>query len=379
MRVDADVAVVGAGPVGSSLAAMLAGGGVRTALLDRSEFPRDKACGEGLMPAGVAVLEEVGIDLSGFPALDGVTYRMPGRASVQGRFRGGGRGRGVRRLHFDELLASHAAGCRDVDAVFGCEVQSVTPAPDFVVVDTNLGQLRARHLVGADGRRSGVAEALGWAREPDRPYRYALVGHVQAPRHGLSGVVVTLLEGCETYSAPTGDDELLFVVLAPKTGLRPDGEPVAAAYERRLAEAHPELRVDGHTRVTGAGPFRTRPAHVAEGRVFLAGDAAGFVDPLTGDGMTAGLLAAKQLASLLSQRHPFAASAYAKWEAQSWRRRRFLGALALSLTGSSRLAGRALTGLHKRPAALERLLEVNEGTRPAGRLRPLDWAALAGF
>ena len=60
-RIDADVAIVGAGPAGSALAIMLGRKGVRTVLLDRSRFPRDKACGEGLMPAGVSVLEELGV------------------------------------------------------------------------------------------------------------------------------------------------------------------------------------------------------------------------------------------------------------------------------------------------------------------------------
>ena len=81
---DAEVVIVGAGPAGSALASMLGEAGVATILVDRSTFPRDKPCGEGLMPAGVEVLEGLGIALDSFPALSGVTYRVPGAGSAVG-------------------------------------------------------------------------------------------------------------------------------------------------------------------------------------------------------------------------------------------------------------------------------------------------------
>lgn len=76
---DAEVLVVGAGPVGSALTLMLRALGVRTMLVDRATFPRDKACGEGLMPHGSRLLAEVGVDLGrlGYPRIDGVRYRIP--------------------------------------------------------------------------------------------------------------------------------------------------------------------------------------------------------------------------------------------------------------------------------------------------------------
>jgi flavin-dependent dehydrogenase len=117
---------------------------------------------------------------------------------------------------------------------------------------------------------------------------------------------------------------------------------------------------------------------VAEGRVFLVGDAAGFPDPLTGDGITAGLTAARKLSSLLAGEEPRPAAAYRRWEAGQWRRRLFMGRLALTLSGSSALARRAVRGLSRRPATLDRLLEVNDGRRSAFSLSPRDWAALAG-
>jgi len=177
---DAEVAIVGAGPVGSALAIMLGRAGRRTILLDRARFPRDKACGEGLLPAGARVLEQLGIGLEALPALAGVTYRVPTAGSVQGRFVGRV-GRGARRLAFDEQLANAAALTPNVEAAFGCKAIGVEQTPDGVSVETEGGAIRARFLVGADGYRSQVAGWLGWRRPPQpaapvragRPFRRA--------------------------------------------------------------------------------------------------------------------------------------------------------------------------------------------------------------
>jgi flavin-dependent dehydrogenase len=248
-----------------------------------------------------------------------------------------------------------------------------------VVVATSRGAIEGRYLVGADGRSSQVAQWMGWSRKRRGPARYALVSHLDAPAHRFDRIVVTLLEGCETYLAPTGPDELLVAVLGSKHGLRGADERVREAYMRRVAEAHPQLAGCFSSRVRGAGPFWSRPSMRASGRVFLAGDAAGFLDPLTGDGMTAGLLAARRLSTLLARGETGADEAYRRWEAGQWRRRAFLSRLALALTGSSGLARRALSGLTKRPAALDRLLQVNDGSRSPLSVPLSDWAALAGI
>jgi flavin-dependent dehydrogenase len=190
--------------------------------------------------------------------------------------------------------------------------------------------------------------------------------------------LVTILDGCEVYTAPTGADELLVAVLGTKRGLRGQGESVRQAYARRVAEAHPGLSVDA-VDVHGAGPFWVRPSRVARAGVFLIGDAAGFLDPLTGDGMSDGLVAAQQLAALVAAKGHDAEGAYARWEAGQWRRRVFVARLARLLTGSSTLARRALRRMQTRPVTLNRLLEINDGTRSLWSLSARDWAALAGM
>jgi flavin-dependent dehydrogenase len=346
-------------------------------LVDRATFPRDKACGEGLMPAGVGVLQRLGVDVDAYPRLAGVTYRVPGAGSAMGNFVNGRSGRGVRRLAFDAMLAERARSTRKVAASFGCAVRGLERRGATVAVKTDAGPLVARAVVGADGLHSQVAQWTGWSRPPRRERRYAFVGHAGAPGHGVESVLVTILEGCEVYTAPTGADELLIAVLGPRSGLRRDGETARQAYARHVAQAHPELSVAVST-VRGAGPFWMRPARVAGDGVFLIGDAAGFLDPLTGDGMSDALVAAAQLAGILGARRAQPEAEYSRWEAAQWRRRLFVSRLALLLTGSSVLARRALRRLQARPVTLNRLLEVNDGSRSLWSLSPRDWAALAG-
>jgi flavin-dependent dehydrogenase len=177
-------------------------------------------------------------------------------------------------------------------------------------------------------------------------------------------------------------------VLGGRGALRRPGLGVAESYRAAVEAAHPELAGAPLTgRVWGAGPFGTHPRTVAGGRVLLAGDAAGFLDPLTGEGISAGLAQAAALARMLaspldlgsSREVAAAASRYRTWHARQWRRRRIVTALALGLTGSTALAGRSLAGVGRRPAALQSLLEVNDGTRGLASVSPRDWAALAGF
>jgi menaquinone-9 beta-reductase len=388
--VDADLAVIGGGPVGSTLALLLARAGRRVAVLEKGRLPHDKACGEGLLPSGVAVLAGAGVDLAaeGFPAVAGVRYRLEGGPSVRGDLRAGP-GHGVRRTRFDALLAERAAAAPGVAFLCECPALAVRVDAGGVVVETADGALRARAVVAADGLRSDTARRLGWARPPSGRARYALVGHLAAGAEALGGqIVVSLLDEVELYAAPAAPGEVLVAVLGPRGTLRDPDASVADSYLALVRRAHPELAGAGLTgRVRGAGPFRVRPRMVANGRAFLAGDAAGFLDPLTGDGIAAGLGQARALAALLAgpvdladaRQVDRAAARYRAWHAHQWRRRWLVTSLALALTGSTVLARRAMAGVGRRPEALESLLEVNDGTRGLRSVSPRDWAALAGF
>ncbi len=372
---DADVVIVGGGPVGASLALLLRRSGLRAIVVDRARFPRDKPCGEGLLPAGSRVLAELGLDLAreGFPVLTGVRYRLESGASARADFRTG-LGHGVRRLRLDAILAERAG------VLTGVHVTAVRPGRAGVEVETSAGRLRATSVVAADGLRSPVARLLGWARPPSGKPRHGLVGHLLSDGPPTREIAVSLLGGVETYSAPAGGGEVLVAVLGPRGSLRRRGLSVEQSYREIVARAHPELAgAPLAGRVRGAGPFRVRPATVAAGGVFLAGDAAGFLDPLTGDAMAAGLVQAAALARLLAADPATAAAGYRRFVARQWRRRRVVGSLALVLTGRAALARRAVAGVTRRPGALQVLMEVNEGSRGLASIGARDWAALAGL
>lgn len=378
---DADVVVIGGGPVGATLAMCLGRAGRRVMVLEKSRFPRDKPCGEGLLPSGVGVLGRLGVDLAedSFPALTGVRYRLPGGSSAKGTYRSR-TGCGVRRTRLDALLMERAATTPGVSIAVGCPATEIRIEERRVRVESRAGSVTAPTLVGADGLHSTVARWLGWDRPPRGVSRYGLVGHLSLDGAIPDEVVVTLLGDREVYAAPTARDELLVAVLGRRGALRYPGWSVEETYRAIVDEAHPELAGAPLTsRVHGAGPFRVGPSQVAKGGTFLVGDAAGFTDPLTGDGIAAGLVQAEALARFLVQDSESAAARYREWRAGQWRRRRLVSGLALGLSGSATLARRALGGLGRRPAALQSLLEVNDGTRGLASVAPRDWAALAGF
>ncbi|MDQ6919144.1 MAG: NAD(P)/FAD-dependent oxidoreductase [Candidatus Dormibacteraeota bacterium] len=383
-RLDAQVIVVGAGPVGSVLAMLLGRSGVTTLVLEKASFPRDKACGEGLMPGGVAVLEGLGIDLAreGFPQIGGVAYRTPGVGTMFGAFRAGpglpGHGFGVRRVRFDALLAERAATTPNVDLRTGCAVKAIERTGTRFQVETSGGPLTAERVVGADGLRSTTRRLLGWSKPHSRPHRHALVSHLAVPRHSVREVYVTVLPGNEVYVAPSGPDEVLAIVLGTPGNLRAHESSVVDSYRRTVATAHPEFGGAECGRIRGAGPFRVSSRTVAEGGAFLAGDAAGFIDPITGDAMSAGFRAASYLAELLAGAAPGAEARYRRWYGAQWRTRWLVTAIALGLSGSPRLARRALDGLGRHPDALEPLLEVNSGFRGLASVPLRTWSALAG-
>ncbi len=356
--------------MGSALGLMLPS----AAVLEAGRFPRDKACGEGLLPSGARRLRLAGVDLGqeGFPTLTGIRYKLPGGASAEARF-AQGVGYGVRRLRLDALLGERAR------AQCGVRVIGVRPLPSGVLVETDHGTLRGSALVAADGLHSPIARSLGWARPPRGRRRYGIVGHLADDWPGHS-VEVTLLGRVETYLAPVGGGEVLVAVLGEKRDLRPAGASLEDAYRGLLERAHPRLASAPLTgRLRGAGPFNRRPSRVAEGRIFLVGDAAGFLDPLTGDAICAGLAQAEVLAGLLRGDLDQAASRYRRWFAGHWRQRWLMSALARRLSGSPRVSRRALLGVGRREGALRALLEVADGSRSLGTLGVRDWAALAGI
>lgn len=275
--VDADVLVVGGGPVGLAAAIEARLAGLSVLVLEPRPGPVDKACGEGLMPGALDALTRLGVDPEGH-VLAGIAY-VGGSRRVEHRFTGGV-GRGVRRTVLHAALAQRALEL-GVVRVPG-RATSVRQDAQGVVV----GGLRGRHVLACDGLHSTVRRLVGLDQPVRRAHggdrrRFGMRRHFRvAPWGDL--VEVHWASHAEAYVTPVSDGLVGVAVLGgARTGL---DETIAALPElaERLAGAQP----DGSVR--GAGPLRQRSRARTAGRVLLVGDASGYVDALTGEGLRVG-------------------------------------------------------------------------------------------
>ncbi|MEV7970848.1 NAD(P)/FAD-dependent oxidoreductase [Sphaerisporangium sp. NPDC088356] len=325
-----DVLVAGGGPAGLATAIHATLAGMEAVVVEPRSAPVDKACGEGLMPTGVAALRSLGVRVEGWPLL-GIRY-VDERHRAQAAFREG-QGLGVRRTTLHAALAERAAEV-GVKVVRG-RVDGVRQDADSV----EAAGMRARWLVAADGLHSPLRGLLGLELPTRAARRYGLRRHYRvAPWTDF--VEVHWAARAEAYVTPVGEELVGVAVLSSER----------RSYDEHLA-GFPALlaRLDGPaaTSVRGAGPLRQRARARVAGRVLLVGDAAGYMDALTGEGVSLGLLAARALVGCLRAGRP---EAYERaWRRLSLRHRLLTGALlaARRRSGSARLI---VPAAHRLPA-----------------------------
>lgn len=300
---DADVLVVGGGPVGLAAAIHARAAGLDVLVVDRRTGVLDKACGEGLFPGALRAVQVLGADPVGHP-LAGISYRVPGRHADH-RF-AAGPGRGVRRTVLHEALWKRAA---DVGASFlhgrvtglrqdaaGVEVEVAPGGTTDGIGADGAGRapvtLRAGWVLGCDGLHSAVRRLAGLhvGRGPgvDRPasHRYGLRRHFRVPPWS-DLVEVHWSPAVEAYVTPVGAGTVGVALLGPRATLQ-------AGFDTLLRAQFPELcdRLAAATTtgaLLGGGPLRRRSRRRSAGQVRLVGDASGYVDALTGEGIRVGL------------------------------------------------------------------------------------------
>ncbi|MFF2050772.1 NAD(P)/FAD-dependent oxidoreductase [Leifsonia sp. NPDC058194] len=279
-----DLVVIGGGPVGLACAIEARLDGMDVLVVEPRSGPIDKACGEGLMPGALAALHRIGVDPQGHP-LAGIAY-VDGSSRVEHRF-AERPGRGVRRTVLHSALEARAEqlGARRAEGrVVGLDQQRdrvrITLADD-TVLDTPWA-------IAADGLHSPVRRLLGLERRPqvESRRRFGVRRHYAiAPWSDLVEVHWSPL--AEAYVTPVDEHTVGIAVL----GRRPLDQEAVLASLPALASRLDGAETVGSTR--GAGPLLQRARSRASGRTLLAGDASGYVDALTGEGMRVGFSQAR--------------------------------------------------------------------------------------
>jgi len=346
-----DLLVVGGGPAGLATAIRARLAGLRTVVIDRSHPPIDKACGEGLMPDAVARLREIGVEPRGLP-FRGIRY-FDGEVVAEGVFPHGG-GLGVRRTELHAALVRRAEEA-EVDLRWGVKAEGLGPAG----VETGQGIFGARWIAGADGLRSRVRQWAGLAAREGPVRRFGVRRHfAMAPWSDF--VEVYWGPACEAYVTPVSGGEVGVAMLW--------GEAKAGFDD--LLERIPALRArvaaaPAASRDRGAGPLHQRARRVVRGNLALVGDAAGYLDAITGEGLAVAL---HESAALIAAVLAGDLGRYAAAHRRINRLPNTMTSLVLALERRPRLRARAVRALAAEPALFSRLLGIHARTLPPRRL-----------
>ena len=307
-----DVLIVGAGPAGSVAGAILARAGARVRIVDRATFPRDKLCGDTVNPGTLARLRAlnlaIGIDERSL-RVEGMRVTGEHGVAIEGRYPGGVSGRAITRRDLDWLLLQQAIAA-------GCEFEPGVAVRRPIVVEHGTARsvggaivgvnghevpIASRVTIAADGRHSTIAFALGLAMHPRRPRRWAIGAYFEKFMPSGSNPGLTL-KGSDAAFGEMHVRRNHYIGVAPVPGgltnvclVKPSfagdaalGDPAALLTAALARDPLLRDRASG-ARLIGSpivlGPLAVDVRDAANDGLLLAGDAAGFIDPMTGDGL----------------------------------------------------------------------------------------------
>ena len=302
-----DVLIAGCGPAGSVAATILARAGARVMVVDRATFPRPKLCGDTLNPGALAVLRRLGLGgaTGASVSLDGWIVTGQDGIRVEGRY-DAVPGRAISRGSFDAalMMAAAGAGARVEEGVLvqGPLVDSTKHQPSVtgLTITGRQGkrlELRSRMVIAADGRYSRVARALSLSRAATWPRRWAIGAYFEGVS-GMSGfgeMHVRSNHYMGIAPLPHGLTNACVVTPNPGGRLPADCMTTMLRGDPMLGERFADARMVSAP--ICLGPLSVDACAAGAPGLLLAGDAAGFVDPITGDGLRFALRGAELAAS----------------------------------------------------------------------------------
>ena len=375
-----DIVVVGGGPAGSAAAIFLRQRGHDVLVLDEARFPRDKVCGEGVSPeawrllAAMGAAEEVRA-LQPHP-LRGMELTSPDGTRFRGLYRGvADAGFALRRRDLDACLLAAARRA-------GAEVREGTRAASLIRRDGRVGgvmtsdgageiPIEARLVVGADGRRSMVARQLGLLHEHPRLRKYAVRGYWSGVEglgeHGEMHVVA----GGYCGIAPLAPTEANVAFVVDRAAMRASAGDLEGFYRAtlgrwpRVAERLARATLTEPPRAIG--PLALEAGRVSVPGAALVGDAAGFYDPFTGEGVTLALRGAEILADVADRalRDGASLGEYDRLRAEATRDKFRLNRLLQRVVAWPALANGVARRLARRPDLADRLVGIAGDFVPA--------------
>lgn len=393
-----DVIVAGGGPAGCATAILLKERGHDVLLLEAARFPRDKICGESVSPGAWSVLRDLGVvarlqSLRPWP-LRGMALTSPNGTSFEGHYRNiQAPGFAIRREFLDQMLLERAREC-GVDVREGARVCGILQRAGVVggvFFENGEGpeSVRGRIVIGAEGRRSVVARRLGLLREDPSLRKFAVRGYWEGmeglSQHGEMHVGGGGYCGIAPLSASRAN--VAFVLDRSVVGQA--GGDLAGFYERMLAERWPRIaerlqRAERQGPPRAIGPLALRARHVSAPGSLLVGDAAGFHDPFTGEGVTLALrsaaMACETADAALRSGSAADLSSYDRRRHAATRDKFRFNRLLQRVVAWPRLANELARRLSARPALADRLVGVAGDFVPArSAISPrLLWDLLRG-
>jgi len=349
-----DVFVIGGGPAGLAAAIAARRRGFDVTVADCSMPAIDKACGEGIMPDGVAAARSLGIDLenAGGHPFEGIRF-CDGSAAPSGQVEApfpNGHGIGMRRTALHQLMVEHAAAA-GVDLAWGVRITGLgsesVRAGDRIV--------RARWIVGADGGLSPVRRWAGLDASHHDSRRFGFRRHYPvAPWSEF--MEVHWGDGCQLYITPVGPEEVCVVLISRDPQLRlDDALPQFPAVVRRLgASAGSGVLPPERGGVSASRRLKA----VCRGNVALVGDASGSVDAITGEGLCLLFQQGVALADALAAGD---LGLYQAAHRNIGRRPELMAGLMLLLDSRARLRRRVVRTMGTHPALFARMLSMHVG------------------